>query len=399
MRIGGTRYARDAAPDRGGRGLAPVLLLILSLAPTARAGPLAESTDVYRSGESGTHTYRIPALLATSRGTLLAFAEARRSGAGDAGDIDLVVKRSNDGGRTWSPARTVWDDGPNTCGNPCPVQDRDTGTLWLLMTWNRGDDREPAIIAGTSRDTRRVFVARSDDDGETWSRPAEITAQAKRPDWTWYATGPGAGIQMARGPHRGRLVVPCDHIEAGSKKYYSHVIFSDDGGRTWALGGTTPGDGVNECEAVETADGGLLLNMRNYDRTTPARQVARSADGGATWTGQRHDDALIEPVCQATIRRLSWPDGGRPGVVLFANPASTTKRERLTVRVSRDDGRTWPVARVVTPGPAAYSCLAVLPDGTAGLLYETGAKSPYERIAFLRFHLDWLEAPPPVTGR
>lgn len=353
------------------------------------AEPLARST-VYVSGREGYHTFRIPALLTAADGTLLAFAEGRKHSSSDAGDIDVVLKRSTDMGKTWGPLQIVWDDGQNTCGNPCPVLDRQQGTIFLLLTWNRGEDREPQIIAQTSHDTRRVFVSESRDGGISWSAPREITPDVKRTNWTWYATGPGAGIQIQRGPHRGRLVVPCDHIEAGTKRYYSHIIFSDDHGKSWQLGGSSPSDKVNECEVVELADGRLMLNMRNYDTSSRTRQVAFSSDGGMTWSDQRHDAALYDPICQASIRRLSWPENGGRNIILFSNPAGP-KRERMTVRASLDDCRSWQVSRQISDAPAAYSCLEALSDGTIGLLYETGVKSPYETVVFLRFSFDWLQ--------
>ncbi|KAB2673882.1 MAG: exo-alpha-sialidase [Verrucomicrobia bacterium] len=372
-------------------------VFLLALALAARAADTADPvsrTNVFRSGAQGAHTYRIPALVATTRGTLLAFAEARKTGSGDAGDIDLVLRRSTDQGRTWLPPQTVWDDGSNTCGNPCPVVDRDSGTIWMLMTWNRGTDAESRIIAGQSQDTRRVFVANSIDDGLSWSKPREITSDVKRADWTWYATGPGAGIQIERGPHRGRLVIPCDHIEAATRRYYSHAIHSDDHGLTWKLGGSTPRDGVNECEVVELTGDRLLLNMRNYHKSQRVRQQAVSGDGGMVWTDQRHVPELSDPICQASIRRHSWPEPGRRSVLLFANPAGG-KREGITVRASFDEGRTWPVSRLLDPRPGAYSCLAILPDATIGLLYEAGDKGPYENLVFARFPLGWLTADPP----
>jgi len=373
------------------------LMTVLLMCAVAGAEPLVHpevtgllaKTNVFISGQDGYHTYRIPALIVTKRGTLLAFAEGRKNNSSDTGDIDMQLKRSADNGATWSAAQVVWDDAANVCGNPCPVVDRDTGTIWLLMTRNRGDDREKDIIAQKSKDTRRVFITHSRDDGVSWAKPVEITASTKKTNWTWYATGPGAGIQIERGPNKGRLVIPCDHIETGSNRYYSHIIYSDDHGATWKLGGSTPQDKVNECEVVELTGNRLLLNMRNYDKAQRARQQAISADGGMTWTDQRHVPELIEPICQASIRRYSWPGDGRKSVILFSNPASA-KRNTMTVRASFDDGRTWPVSRLIDPRSSAYSSLAVLPDHTIALFYEAGDQRSYETIVFARFNLEWL---------
>jgi sialidase-1 len=338
-------------------------------------------TPVFVAGENGYHTYRIPSLIVSPKGTLLAFCEGRKNGRDDAGDIDLLLRRSPDGGKTWQPAQVVWDDGDNTCGNPCPVVDRDTGTVWLLLTHNLGADTEAQIVNATSRGTRTVWVTKSSDDGATWARPVEITRDVKSPDWTWYATGPGVGIQLKAG----RLVIPCDNMVAGSKARQSHVIYSDDHGATWKRGGVA-GPDCNECQVVERTDGSLMLNMRSY-RKTHRRLVAVSQDGGLTWSDPAEDPALVEPVCQASLLRYPG-DGAR---LLFANPAST-KRERMTVRLSPDDGKTWPAARLLHDGPSAYSCLAVLPDGDVACLYERGARNPSETITFARFTLSWLAA-------
>jgi sialidase-1 len=227
----------------------------------------------------------------------LAFAEARKNSCGDAGDIDLVVKRSSDGGKTWSPMNIIWDDAENTCGNPSPVVDKKTGNIILLSTWNLGSDHEKQIIAGTSQDTRRIFTLTSDNEGETWSEAREITADVKLPSWTWYATAPCNGIQVESGKYKGRIVIPCDHIEKESKKYYSHSIYTDDGGQTWKLGGTTPADMVNECTVAELPKGKLMLNMRNYNEIR-VRRFAVSKDGGMTWSALEGDNTLIEPICQ-----------------------------------------------------------------------------------------------------
>jgi len=348
---------------------------------------------LFVAGRGDYHTYRIPALLVTPKGTLLAFCEGRKYGPGDAGDIALLLRRSTDQGRTWGEQRVVWDDPGNTCGNPCPVADGETGVVWLLMTWNRGDDREVEIIERRSRDTRRVFVTCSEDDGVTWAAPREITSEVKRPNWTWYATGPGAGIQITRGPHRGRLVVPCDHVEAGTKCYYSHVVFSDDHGASWRPGGRTPQHQVNECEVVELAGNRLMLNMRSYHPSLRCRRVSISRDGGMTWGEVTPDPALVEPICQASIRRYAWLEECGQDMMLFSNPAHAEERRNMTVRLSYDGGRSWPVARCLYPGPSAYSCLAVMPDGEVACMYEAGRKSPYESIVFARFPLTWLTQP------
>jgi sialidase-1 len=369
---------------------APRWLLLATLLIPCPPAIAATTQTLWRAGEGDYHTYRIPAIVQTTNNTLLAFCEGRKSGSGDAGNIDLLLRRSTDGGNTWSPNKLIWDEGNNTCGNPAPVVDRATGTIWLLLTWNRGDDREPDIIAGRSRDTRRVFISHSKDDGLSWDPPREITTNVKLPNWTWYATGPGAGIQIERGPHAGRLIIPCDHIEADTEHYYSHVIYSDDHGATWQLGGRTPQHQVNECQVAELPGGRLLLNMRNYDRNQSARQIAFSDDGGQSWRDQRFDEALIEPICQASLRGHSWTDDGAGRVLVFSNPASRTKRERLTVRASLDAGQTWPRQRVVHAGPAAYSDLVVFTNGDLGCLFEAGEKSPYESIRFVRFEFATL---------
>jgi hypothetical protein len=354
----------------------------------ARAQQPLDQSPLFVTGTNGYHTYRIPSLIATSKGTLLAFCEGRKSGRGDSGDIDLLCKRSTDNGSTWSPQQVVWDDDGNTCGNPCPVIDRETGWIWLLLTHNLGVDREPEIIAGTSKGSRTVWVTHSEDDGLTWDTPVEITPHVKKEDWTWYATGPGVGIQLRLGERKGRLVIPCDHKTRGDGVgYYSHIIYSDDHGATWKLGGVTE-DGVNECQVIERRDGSLLLNMRrSKDNPVVHRAIATSQDAGSRWSKLSYDSALIAPRCQASLVRYTPPDGPGEPFVLFSNPADTKQRIRMTVRLSKDDGRTWAGSVVLHEGPSAYSCLAVLPDERVGCLYERGERNPYEAIFFARFPL------------
>jgi sialidase-1 len=343
----------------------PVWATILLLVSTAVGAPVVEA-EVYRAGEGGYRSYRIPALIVTRKGTLLAFCEGRRNSAADTGDIDVLVRRSLDGGKTWGAVQTVADAGGDTIGNPTPVIDRKTGAILLLLTRNPGGVAERNI----GENDRTVWITRSTDDGASWSAPVEITSQVKRPDWTWYATGPGNGIQL----RSGRLVIPCDH-NVGRSERHSHVIYSDDGGRSWQIGGIAD-EKTNESAVVELKNGELLLNMRSYHGRN-RRAVQRSRDGGATWSPLELDEALVEPICQASMIAAGK-------LVLFSNPAATTRRN-MTVRLSPDGGHTWPASRTIWEGPSAYSSLAVLRSGAVGLLYERGDAGPYERIVFTNF--------------
>ena len=191
-------------------------------------------------------------------------------------------------------------------------------------------------------------------------------------------------MQLKRGDHAGRLVIPCDHVSAGNVGN-AHVIFSDDHGQTWKLGGAPPRPEFNESQVVELSDGRVMLNMRNFGPAVragapPQRGVCVSVDGGETFTDLRRDPKLIEPLCQGSIIRYRE-------LLLFSNPASKDARVDMTVRQSRDDGATWPTSKLIHKGPAAYSCVVALPDGSVGLLYECGEKTPYERIDFARFSL------------
>lgn len=365
-----------------------MVALVLSVAQAAWGAaivPVAEQT-LWAKGTGGYNAYRIPALVTAKDGSLLAFSEGRKNSLSDTGDIDVVMRRSTDGGVTWGVQQVVWDDGANVCGNPVPIVDQASGRIVLVMTWNLGTDSESAIINKTAADTRRVFVSRSDDHGVTWDTPTEITATTKLPEWGWYATGPGGGIQLEKGSYAGRLVVACDHSDAAGA-YRSHVIYSDDAGTTWQLGGVVPDVKLNECQVVELADGRLLINMRNYDRTVKARRIAFSSDAGTTWSASVFDAALIEPICQAAIRRVRLPQGDVSGIIAFLNPAHETSRVNLTLRLSMDEAQTWPQSRVLNAGASAYSDLAVTPSGEIAALYECGVASAYEEIRFARVSL------------
>lgn len=336
------------------------------------------------------HTYRIPALVVTTRGTLVAICEGRKHTHHDVGVIDLLVRRSEDGGRTWSDTAVIATEDGQTCGNPAPIVDRQTGFIWLPFCKNPAfEDRESR--SDKWRYDRPVWVTHSDDDGRTWAEPIDITEQAKDPSWTWYSTGPVHGIQLSSG----RLIASCTHRIRGAGRpddqdtsRFSHVIYSDDHGASWRVGGSVPQEGTNECAAVELTDGALYLTCRDQ-AGGGRRYAALSYDGGVTFSDVYADETLIEPRCEASIVRLTDARRHDRNRVLFSNPASRA-RDTLTVRLSYDECRTWPVAKVVEPGIAAYSDLAVLNDLTIVCLYERGAASPYERLSLARFDVAWL---------
>jgi len=357
------------------------LLCVILLQASLYASPLAQQ-ELFRSGEGAYHTYRIPALIVSAKGTLLAFCEGRKDGGGDAGNIDILLRRSFDNGKTWSAIQSVADMGDDTIGNPAPVVDRKTGTISLLLTGNPGKVSERMIE--NSQGERTVWITRSTDDGATWSKPEEITKSAKKPEWTWYATGPGNGIQL----RNGRLVIPCDHTRRDNKERHSHLIYSDDHGVSWQIGAIAD-DKTNESAVAEARDGSLVFNMRSYHGKN-RRAVQRSTDHGATLQSLTMDETLIEPVCQASLINASPANKKPNGAMLFSNPAAKT-RTRMTIRYSKDDARTWTASKVLHEGPAAYSSLAVLPSKQIGILYERGEKKAYELITFASFDLSWLK--------
>ncbi|WP_346100890.1 sialidase family protein [Nonomuraea maheshkhaliensis] len=348
----------------------------------------------YRQATDGYHTYRIPAAVVTAAGTILAFAEGRRGSASDSGHIDLVLKRSGDGGRTWGPLQVVATE-PNrgTAGNPAPAVLGD-GRVVLVHVRQGPTATEEKIRRGqVAADAgRRVFVQVRTDEGVTWPAPREITAEVKRPGWRWYATTPGHALVLRHGPHAGRLVVPANHSlpptgkDDGTEGKYNggHVLLSDDGGTTWRIGYVDDNpDGyvnVNETTAAELPGGRLYLNTRTDSTAPGTRADAYSADGGQTLELPfRPQTGLIGPVVEGS---LLWCDG--PEALLFSGPAAPDTRALMTVRASDDHGLTWRVAHTVSGLPAAYSDLVRVDGDTVGLLFETGNFGPYESIAFRR---------------
>ena len=355
-------------------------------------------SHVWNDSDPSYNHFRIPSMIVTQDKTVLIFCEGRSGG--DASDIDLLVRRSGDNGRSWSEQSIVWEDGRNTCGNPCPVIDQTTGRIILFMSWNLSGEGGKIVVTKRGKDTRRPFMCYSDDDGLIWSEPVDLTESCKNPDWGWYATGPGVGIQLKSEKYKNRLVIPANHsytanepeepVMEGGYGYGSHVLLSDDGGATWRMSAAiTPG--CNESQVVELGDGRLMMNMRSYNRLN-CRAVSISKDGGETWSEIEHAIQLAEPVCQASIIEYGQYKGKR--IFLFSNPAALDERTALTVKTSFDDCKTWSNAKLIDGKRVQYSCMAVLPNGNIGILYEIGWGGDHDLgIAFVSFHPDELFKP------
>lgn len=385
--------------------------LLMTAVLVACTGAELEKIDVWKAGEGNYKIFRIPGIVVTSKGTILAYSEARMSDRGDWNSIDIVLRRSSDGGRTWSPHQKIANvDGPKS-KNPVALAQNLANTD--DVTYNNPvaiPDRSGAVHFVFCLEYMRAFYMRSDDDGLTWSKPAEITSAFDRfrPEYDWkvLATGPGHGIQL----RSGRLLIPV-WLSTGTgghahRPSVTSVIYSDDRGKTWnrgeiAVPNTPEFIYPNETAAVELADGSVMLNVRSESKQN-RRLATISKDGVRGWSAPRFDDALLEPICMASLVRYST---GR-NRILFSNPYNLERgdgkevpgtprdRRNVSVQLSYDEGKTWPVRKSIEPGWSGYSDLAVAQDGTVLLLYERGDfaadRFRSEALTLARFPLAWL---------
>lgn len=338
--------------------LAHKLLLLLLFTTIRLHAQVSKATYLFKNHVDGYGVYRIPTIIKTKSGKLLAFCEGRQS-LFDHGNIDLVMKSSLDDGKTWSKLQVLWNEASNTCGNPSPVIDEKTGDVIVLATLNND----------------KVFVLRSKNEGESWETPVDITSSIKENDWRWYATGPVHAIQLRNNMYKGRIVVPCNHTLASDSRHQSHVIYSDDNGQTWKKSESISAKGTDECTVVELNDGSVMLNMRNSDRTFSSRKVSKSIDGGNTWSNAAFDSTLIEPICQGSLFRFG-------DAILFANPMHKSQRKNLTIHTSSNEGKLWIKHQTIHKGKSAYSDLINLNNGDILCLYETGKFLPYSGIVY-----------------
>lgn len=386
-----------------------LLLLIINLILNQTQAQQT-SVPVFISGTEGHNTFRIPAIVKTPTGDLLAFAEGRVSGGGDFGDINIVMKRSVDNGKTWSEITTIVDYNNLQAGNPAPVVDLTDpaypdGRVFLF--YNTGNNHENEVRKG--KGLREVWYKTSGDGGKTWSDAVNITTQVHKPkqpntnpaynfveDWRSYANTPGHAIQIQNGKYKGRIYIAANHSQGDLQKswedYASHAYFSDDHGKTFKLSQTLNILGSNEATAAELSDNSLILNARNQKGDKRARIVGISKDGGETWDKVYFDENLPDPVNEGSILSLGLKDGKQ--VLAFSNAAHLTKRDNLTLRISFDEGKTWSISKLIDKNPSqnskdytAYSDIVKLGEKTIGVLYE---KDHYKQIVFMLVDLSEL---------
>ncbi|MER5905942.1 sialidase family protein [Streptomyces mirabilis] len=388
--------------------LTAAALCVLALPSPARAsaadasgaaGASFEQQVLFRASQDpGYACFRIPAVVRSTHGTLLAFAEGRVHDCGDAGDIDIVVKRSTDGGRTWGPLQVVNEGAGDTHGNPAPIVDRETGRIVLAETYNTGrtDGRGCDVPCD-----RTPHLQYSGDDGLSWSAPRDLSAEILPPNWnSWYATGPVHGIQLTRGRHAGRLVFGVNTETWNGSRVTANnaaLITSDDGGDHWRIGASDSwpiaDDGTfrqkpSELTLTERGDGSVLVSGREQDGTDLGHRTQTvSRDGGDSFTAPFRDlPGLYAPQVQGSVLRL----GDR---ILLACPGDPDRRRTMMIRSSYDGGRTWDSVdrgTVVTTDWSGYSDLVGIGGGAVGLLYEGGAVDARDEVRFARFTEDWL---------
>ena len=375
----------------------PWLLPVVAGEPASEpaSAPLFETVQLEQAGDAGVHTYRIPAMTVAADGTIVIAIDARNHSGDDLpGDIDILIRRSSDNGRSWSPAQRVVDFKDGTGGGDGSLlTDRETGRIFLFYAYappgvgvfNSSADRDPASLT-----TQHPHLLWSDDHGRSWQGPRNLIAQIKPEGAHGMFATSGHGIQLsAHAPAPGRLLQPFAWLD-GKRAMHAGNAWSDDHGATWQMGPSI-GTGLDENKAVELDDGRVMQNIRAF-RKGNRRLVAVSRDGGIHFDAAAPEPALVDPRNNADIIRVhpdAAPGSREARMLLFSNTAHPTKRMDLTVRLSCDAGRTWPVAKRLQPGPAMYSTMARLADGSFGILYENGNA---RGISFARFNLAWLGA-------
>jgi sialidase-1 len=334
-------------------------------------------TQVFKQGTDGYNTFRIPVVVRSNEGTLLCFAEGRTNSSDDFGDIDIVMKRSTDNGKTWQKLQVVAEDGINRCCNPTPVV-LGNDKIILVYSWNHDSTPDDHII----------YTIESDDDGVTWKNKTNILSQISRSGEGRYLPGPCHGIVKEKDPHKGRIIIP--HRGKSSKGTPVHVICSDDNGKTWFHGGSVNYAKGNECTVAELSNGSILIDMRNTDDNDYFRWQAISQDGGNTWKDPYRTELVeTQSGCQGALHRFKWDEKTGKAILLFSNPTHTSSRRHGAVKLSLDEGLTWPKMYMFTTKSGddmycSYSDLVTMSTDVIGVAYEAG-KNNGQGILFKTF--------------
>ena len=376
-------------------GISWVSFFLVTTTLTAQQKPVV----VFQAGESGYHTFRIPAIIRHASGSLLAFCEGRRANSSDFGDIDIVMKRSEDGGTTWGPLQVVVDRAESQAGNPAPVFDQLDSRYpkgRVLLFYNTGNQPENTIRKGIGM--REVWYIASVDGGMSWQTPVNITDQVHHPavleptgvDWRSYANTPGHALQIIQGPYKGRIVIAANH-SAGAplprfKDYQAHTFFTNDHAQSFSLGSNVSFEGSNESMAAELANGGVLLNSRNQSGDVRARIISRSNNGGVSWDTTYYERSLIDPVNQGAVLTLGFKKG--KAIIVSSHTQDSLRRNHLMLHISRNDGYNWEQVALVDATEAAtpkdytaYSDLVQITKHQLGILYE---RNQYKEIVFTK---------------
>lgn len=324
--------------------------------------------------DENVHTYRIPGIVTTDKGTLVSVYDIRYDHSGDLpANIDVGMSRSVDGGKTWAAMKNIMDmGGPNEnsgIGDPSILFDPATKTIWVAALWSKGNRSIAGSGPGLTPDeTGQFVVTSSTDDGITWSKPYSITAQIKNPEWRIFFPGPGNGIAMVDG----KIVFPAQYWDA-QKMPHSTLVYSDDHGKTWKSGSGAKSN-TTESQLVETTPGTIMLNMR--DNRGKFRSVATTTDMGKSWTTHATSyNTLADPVCMGSfIKAKVMVKGVLKDVLFFSNPnVSKGPRKDITIKASLDMGETWQPANqllIDERDSFGYSALTKIDDNTIGILYE-----------------------------
>lgn len=362
-----------------------LLLLIMGLVSNVAAQftiKVSQPITLFEKGDDGIAEFRIPSMITTKKGTVIAVCDARVDRSGDVpNNIDLVMRKLEKGSEKWTQLKRIVNfAGKHGAADPSLIQDRKTGRIFLFYGFCPGRNN---VNEGANRERRHLMLqyVYSDDEGENWSTPVHVDYAIREDGWQSIWSSPGRGIQLING----RLIIPCT-VNKTTKVMSTILVYSDDHGETWKT--IEVAENINEPTLAEFANGDLMINARNQLEDRKCRAITTSKDGGETWSQPFVDRNLPDPNCQGSFIRNVFKVGKeKKDFLILSNNATNDGRKSMTIKLSDDNGKTWNYEKLIHEGPSAYSCLTIMPNGNIGLLYESGEKSPYERVTFVEIEI------------